>query len=112
MSVNIRAYTEQEVQAQFIRKVQAYVQYWSHPEIAGGLEYKLGGLALSILALLDGADIELPGFRVSPTPHEDDRLYHQERGENWYPDYIDIAGDLHNRLYVDRDESQKVTKVE
>ena len=48
----------------------------------------------SMLVLLDGGT-ELPGFSVTPDPHESDKEYNQEKGRNWFPDDAEIAGCLH-----------------
>jgi hypothetical protein len=40
----------------------------------------------------------LPGFKVIPYPHPDDKPFNQECGENWYSSRVDISGALHELL--------------
>ena len=93
-----RPYTAEEVRAQVQSHVQGLIRYWATvtPHNGDTIENRLEGLAFSILAMLDGASANLPGFTVTPAPHPTDEAYHRERGENWYdPAMGDIAGGLH-----------------
>ncbi len=63
------------------------VEYWAAldmPEMA-----RLEGLAFSILVALDGEAAAIPAFIVAPYPHPDDKHYHVENGENYYPENHD-----------------------
>jgi len=102
-----REYTTDEVQEQFLNLVRRNVAYWKSQARRGGtLEDALEGLAFSILVLLDGGAMGMPGFIVAPDPHPTDREYHQESGENWFPENHeakaqikgDISGSLHELL--------------
>ena len=89
-----RPLTEAEISKMFLDTIDTYVHYWGM--VPGTASKKLHGLAHSILVMLDGEDAYLPAFKVLPSPHPDDRAYHEERGENWWPGDIDIAGGLHD----------------
>lgn len=89
-----RAYTEEEV----IGKLMEYVDAIVHDvlSVENKTEEEKIRLALfSLFSTLDGSAIDLPAFKVIPSPHPDDKDYHAARGEEWYPDNIDIAGNLH-----------------
>lgn len=92
-----RAYTEAEIRKQFLDQLRAYVTYWNGLPDKTPKE-KLEGLAFSICVMLDGGSA-LPGFRVIPSPHPDDRKFHQDEGSNWYPNDVDIAGSLHDEFF-------------
>jgi hypothetical protein len=96
MSDAPRAYTREEMQQQYLDHVRDAVNHWFRAELHDDRE-KLEGLAFSILVMLDG-DTNLPGCRVLPIPRPDDQEYHEEIGENWYPEDVNIAGDLHERF--------------
>lgn len=65
--------------------------------------YACEGVVFSLLVTLDGEDGSLPGWIVAPNPAEEDKEYHQEEGENWWPhpewDMVDVAGGLHDQLH-------------
>lgn len=93
-----RPYTEAECRSMLLDHVRTLVLYWSG-EIGNvphekSVKDRLDGLAFSLLVMLDGGT-ELPGFKVIPDPHPDDRQYHIDEGENWWPDDVDLAGGLH-----------------
>ncbi len=98
-----REYTEGEVREEFLKKVWQTIGYWSSVEGISCRE-KMEGLAFSMLVILDGESMGMPGFVVSPHPHPDDKKFFQEKGESWYPQYLaeeacDIAGGLHELFY-------------
>ena len=93
-----RALTPDEVGDALVDRIWEYVDGW-HNERNKTTRDMLSGLAFSILALLDGADPDLPDFKVSPTPASDDKKYRIERGLDWFPtDEPDVAGSLHKRF--------------
>lgn len=101
-----REWTTDEVREQFTSHVNTLIRYWSTlPQETGNSEvedrvWRLQGLAHSIFTTLDGSSLHLPAFIVAPMPHESDRSYHEEQGENWFPSndrnqvQCDIAGGL------------------
>lgn len=97
-----REYTVGEIRKQFLEHIRGLVNYWDGiPEKT--ITEKLEGLAFSILVVLDGGAMGLPGFIVAPIPHPSDKQFHVEEGEDYYPDNYeiegrikgDIAGELH-----------------
>jgi hypothetical protein len=97
-----RAYTEEEVREMFLKHLWGLVDYWATVEGKDSpktVRDRLSGLMHSTLTTLDGCSMGLPGFEVRPHPHESDKDYHQERGENWFPDDVDIGGSLHELMY-------------
>ena len=101
-----REYTTEEIREQFLDNVRMLVNYWDRTPKETTKE-KLEGLAFSILTILDGCAGDLPGFIVAPSSHPDDKQYHIDNEENYYPenheieDKIkgDIAGGLHESFY-------------
>lgn len=95
-----REYTEEEIREQFLENIRAYVRYWDKLPDKSTKE-RLEGLAFSILAVIDGSTAELPAFVLAPFPHEEDKEFRRNRGENWYPENhqasvkADIARGLH-----------------
>ena len=104
-----REMTANEVRDAFMGHVRSLIDYWSDlPDDAckdrDPKSWRVSGVVHSVLALLDGASV-LPGFIVAPSPHPDDRQFHIDEGENWYPENrhadvkADIAGGVHELLY-------------
>lgn len=99
-----RELTEDEVRKQFLKLVWDYIEYWDKLPDKTCRE-RLEGLAFGMLVILDGESAELPGFVVAPDPHPDDKEYHKERGENWFPENhesdtnCDIGGCLHELFF-------------
>ena len=101
-------YTEDEIRGKFINHVRANVEYWNGPlSEPYDQRERLSGLAFSIMVLLDGGTMVLPSFIVAPHPHSDDKQYHIDNEEDYFPenheldDQIkgDIGGCLHEMLY-------------
>lgn len=97
-----RQWTEKEIREKFLRQVAGMSEYWAKLQPVDGtpktVQERLDGLAFSILAMLDGCNIGIPGFIVAPAPHDDDKEYCINEGENWFPqqaDLCDIGGGLH-----------------
>jgi len=101
------AYTTDEIREKVLNHIRAMVQYWDNLPKETTVE-KLDGLAFSILTMLDGCTMDLPGFIVAPCPHEDDKSYHLDHKEKFYPDNSnikvdgDIAGCLHELFYKNK----------
>lgn len=107
-----REYTEEEIRKQFLDHLRGLIDYWADlatpdPNDSDkkviSLRNAVSGVVFSTLVTLDGGT-DLPGFVVAPCPHEDDKDYHKEKGENWYPENheidvkCDISGCLHELL--------------
>ena len=105
MSDTPREYTTDEVRELFIDHVNHMIQYWANARdnenrtLREDTLWRLEGLTHSIFAALDG-NSALPAFIVAPMPHENDRAFNEDRGENWFPENnenavrADIAGTL------------------
>lgn len=96
-----RAYTEDEIRRQFLDHVWVTALYWSRANGGGDALDRITGFAHSMLAAIDGAAASLPAFKLVPDPHPDDKQFHIDEGENYYPDDVDIAGSLHELMYAD-----------
>lgn len=100
-----REYTSEEVKQQFIEHVRGLVNYWDRESIVQTQSERLQGLAFSILVAIDGCSTSLPAFVLAPSPHEDDKQYAIDNGDNYYPQNneldikCDISGDLHDSFY-------------
>ena len=95
-----REKTVEEVQQDLLEHIWYMIEYWEKDNRALTLRDKLEGLAHSILAALDGCSMALPGFAIIPNPHPDDKQYYIENGEDWYPDNVDIGGELASLLFA------------
>jgi len=103
-----REYTREEVRREFLECIDNFIWYWLRrdSEHHKTEAERMSGLVHSILAMIDGAG-PLPGFILAPRPHESDKNFHQDEGENWYPENhkieeqinSDIAGALHDTWY-------------
>lgn len=83
-----RELTTDEARDQLVAHVRDMIAYWEAQP--GSSRSQLEGLAFSILVILDGETM-LPGFKVACCA---------EHGENWFPDGVDLAGSLHERLFT------------
>lgn len=96
--------TEDEVRTEFLNHIRHLVKYWEKVDDRD-CKGKLEGLAFSILAMLDGTSVDICGFIVAPSTHEDDKQYYIDNGEDYYPQNhesdikCDIAGSLHDLFY-------------
>ncbi len=98
--------TTDEIRELFLRKVWTLIQYWNSEQVREqGVESKMQGLAFSILATLDGSDIDLPGFIVAPMGCAENIDFSKEQGQDWFPvnkaDSVigDIGGSLHEQFH-------------
>jgi hypothetical protein len=98
--------TTDEIRDRVAHHVDTMIRYWArlpagrNPGDKGDVEWRLEGLTHSIFAMLDGCTIDIPGFIVAPLPSKDDRAFHEENGENWWPcnDADSIAADIGGSL--------------
>lgn len=114
-----REYTENEVREQFLDHVRMMIDYWNNDSITTDTKEKLSGLAHSILATIDGCNMDLPGFILAPCPCEGDKQYYIDKGENYYTENknvnCDIAGGLHELLYtknIKLERRKKLKKID
>jgi hypothetical protein len=100
MTEEPRAYTSEEATELFLGHIRSMVEYWDQlPDTAQTQKDRLSGLAFSILVLLDGDTIVVPGTTVTLQPHESDKTYHQANGENWFEPGTELSYPLHEMFY-------------
>ena len=75
--------------------MDAMIDFWISEKNRPSIRDKMNGLIFSVFVMIDGESI-LPGFKLIPSPHPDDKDYLTKVGENYYPNDLDIAGDLHH----------------
>ena len=86
------ALTRDEIIDRFMAHLRLMAHYWTTLPDKSVAE-RMEGMVFSVLVLLDGGTV-LPGFTVCPSQHPDDRAYHEAEGEPYYPENVDIAGEL------------------
>lgn len=92
-----RELTEKEVKEKFLEEIKSGIK--EVIRINKPKEESLNLLAFCILVILDGESVDFPGCAVIPLPHSEDKEYCIESNENYYPDNIDIAGNLHHEFH-------------
>jgi hypothetical protein len=93
-----REYTQEEVKEMFLEKARSIAKYWAEQPNQSPLE-RTEGAIFSLPVILDGEDVDLPGFQVFPNVGEEDKEYRISNGENWFPEDCDIGGSLHEHFY-------------
>jgi hypothetical protein len=102
-----RPYTVEEMRMKVLDHIRVMVDYWADPEREvhmgqhQSLHHRFGGLAHSLLAMLSGCSMDIPGLNLVPSPHESDEEYRRERGENWWVSEDINNGNMHSELYND-----------
>ena len=101
-----RAYTEEEIRKKFLEHCWTMIDYWDTLNTGAPQRARISGCVFSILAMLDGSNVSLPGFIVVPNSPKVDKEYYQKNGQNWYPvlpksakNLTDIAGSLHELFH-------------
>jgi hypothetical protein len=92
-----REYTKEEASEKLLKHFWCLLEYWEDLPDKTTHE-RMSGMLHSILATLDGASGDMPGFKVIPITRKGDIDFHKAFGENWYPKK-DVAGGLHEILY-------------
>jgi hypothetical protein len=99
-----KEFTREEVRDKFLKHVRHLINYWDSTRNGGDQANRLSGLAFSILVAIDGCAGGLPKFILAPDPHPDDKEFHKNEDENWFPENhanvisADISGGLHELL--------------
>ena len=101
-----RAYTPDEVQGMLLDHIWNLIDYWNDLDTERDRRERMSGLAFSILSMLDGCSMGLPGFLVTPIPHSSDKEYHRDEGQNWFPEDKPDLGMLHE-AFGSRDPKRK-----
>ena len=100
-----RQYLTHEIRDNFLEHIRFMVKYWEAESRAITSKDKLEGLAHSILCAIDGCTMALPPFILAPLPSPEDKQFHIDNGENYYPENhdiivnADIAGSLHELFF-------------
>jgi hypothetical protein len=93
-----REYTPDECRQMIFDHLAGVARYVKGESRAETIEDKLELLIFCFFTMIDGESASLPAFKLVPSPHPDDREYHQEEGTNFWPDYGDLSdGELHSR---------------
>ncbi len=110
MSTNTpRPYTEEEATCILMDKIWRCIEHWEMESRAPSPREKMEGLAYSILTILDGESLGMPGVQlnVQLTPHPSDEQYLKSQGENWFPQGMVLRTALHD-AFLARDPNRKV----
>ena len=99
-----RAYTAEEVRDHFLEYMRDMALFWAAVEDKT-IKEKLDGLCVSILNIFDGTT-NLPSFDIRVFPHEDDKAYAIENGENWYEPgtLVNSATEMLHDQYFEKDD--------
>lgn len=92
-----RVYTDEEILNKVMAHIWSLIDYWDEVENRPSRE-KITGAVFSILSMLDGCSTELPGFLIAPRPHEDDKDYLVDQGENYFPENHEIENQLKGEI--------------
>ncbi len=76
--------TAEQARAEFLDSIRVGAEYWSSRQ--GTRKEICEGLVFSILVLLDGGTLPLPGIDLVLRPHPSDEAYYQSQNEDWYED--------------------------
>ena len=88
-----KAKTELELREQVLETIRSIAAYWADLPDKSDRE-RCDGLAFSVLSMFDGCTIGLPSFDIVARPHEDDKAYCQDSGEDWIEDGTLINSDV------------------
>lgn len=102
-----REKSELEVRKEFIEMIKHMIEVWSNIEGDYDRKYLLNSLTCSFLSLLDGCS-NMPKFIVAPDPHPEDKKYHIENNDKYYPENhssnikCDISGCLQEMFLMSK----------
>ena len=109
-------YSGEVVREKLLKHFWGTIDYWLNADITGeefkrsienqggDQRYRMIGMLFTILSTLDGCG-NLPLFIIAPNPHPEDKEYHKERCEDYYPENhesnvkCDVGGSLHELFY-------------
>ena len=109
MSDKPRQYTVEEIQKMVIEHLWHMIDYCENETRRPTSKEKLELFMHSTLAMFDGSCGGIPAFKICPEPHPEDKAYHKEHGENWFPSgpKYDI-GPLHEVMYVYKPKEKEI----
>lgn len=79
-----RAKTIEEVRGEFIAQLRQIARYWATLEGVHTIQERCDGVIFSALNIFDGTSAGLPAMDIALSPHESDKEFCQNEGENWY----------------------------
>jgi hypothetical protein len=101
-----RAYTAEEMRDKILDHVRTMAAYWANlpdTDPATGrtqtVQDRCEGVAFSILSMLDGCTSHIPSITLKLEPHEDDKKFHQDEGENWVEPGMELSFMLHEHFH-------------
>lgn len=101
-----RAYTAEEARDMLLQHIRQTAKYWANlpaTDRATGREMTMQdrceGVAFSILSALDGCSASLPAVDLVLRPHEEDKAYNIENGDNWFEPGATISTMLHEHFF-------------
>lgn len=78
-----RAKTEDEIREELLLELRCIADYWA--ELPGKTpKERCDGVVFSILNLVNGTSNALPAFDLLVVPHEDDKQFHIDNGDDYY----------------------------
>lgn len=98
-----RIYLTEEIKEQFLQRTLEIANYWISLEDKTK-EESVKGAIFSILAMIDGCNVDIPGFILAPLTSRENQEYALKNGEKYYllndseRIFNDIAGSLHDRF--------------
>ena len=94
-----RELTDEETRDRLFGHLEALIDYWENQ--GESRRDAMEGLVFSILVTLDGESGGLPAWILAPDPHPEDREFHKNRGENWFPenDFLLVSFNLSGTLH-------------
>ena len=92
-----RAKTAEEVREEFLIHIREISNYWSSLPNRTDKE-RCDGVAFSILNIIDGCS-SLPSFDLLVSPHEDDKQYNIDEGEDYYEPKMMINDCMLHEIY-------------
>jgi hypothetical protein len=93
-----RAKTVEEVREEFLDNIREVARYWAKLPDRTAQE-RCDGLAFSILNIFDGTTMSLPAMDISLAPHEDDKAFNQNEGENCFEPGMVINDCMLHEMY-------------
>lgn len=99
--VEPRAYTADELRDKLLNHFLDIAHYWADlPEGEGSRTTydRIEGAIFSVLSTLDGCSPAMCGIDLVLRPHEDDKQFCIDEGENWIEDGTVISDMLHEHF--------------
>lgn len=109
--------TVEEARTKLLTTLSGYVDYWLDEARVQTAEEKMEGMVFSMLCVLDGGTVDMPGFLLIPNVSSQDASHHANLGNKHAPQVavtvanaMDLAGVLHELWYKVRKASKSAPK--